>query len=493
MLDAETCYRALLSRDARFDGRFFAAVRTTGIYCRPVCPARKPLRANVTFFPNAAAAEEAGFRPCRRCRPERAPEAFEGGSALVARALRRIHAGALDEDGVEGLAAGLGVGARHLTRLFRDELGASPGAVGRTLRAHLARRLIDESDLPMTDVAGMAGFRSVRRFNAVVRESFGATPSELRRRRRRTDEGRAAPVELRLPYRAPYDLEGVFAFLARRAVAGLETVAGRAYRRTVLHEGRAGWIELRPASGRDAMLFATNLPPTRGVVGLVERAKRLLDLRSDPRAVGDVLAADPRLARELLRTPGVRVPGAWDGFEIAVRAVLGQQVSLRGACTLVGRLVTLAGRPVEARAGDDLTHAFPTPEEVLRADADGALGALGVPGRRRQALVALARAVADGELDLDPGADPDAVRRRLVALPGVGPWTAEYVAMRALADPDAFPGGDLVLRRAAAGEGRTPSAGDLIRRAEAWRPWRAYAAVLLWSAAGREARREDVA
>lgn len=460
-LDRDTCLRALASHDPRFDGRFYTAVRTTGIYCRPVCPARRPRPDNVEFHPTAAACEEAGFRPCRRCRPERAPDAPAfGRTPAVARALRHIAAGALDTGTVTDLAARVGVGERQLARRFRAELGASPKAVARTKRAHLARRLLDETDLAMTELAYAAGYGSVRRFNDEVRAVFGRAPRELRRAGTAPGPG----LRLRLPYRAPLDLSRLLAFLGCRAIPGVEEVRDGAWRRAVHHAGARGTIEVRAGTG-DALELTLDAGLGRGLTGLVDRVRRLFDLAADPASVAADLARDPELAPRLARAPGLRVPGTWDGFELGVRAILGQQVTVRGARTLLGRLVVLA-------SPDGL---FPTPEEVLAAD----LASLGVPAARARAVTAFADAVAAGTLDLEPGADPDATRAALLALPGVGPWTAEYVALRALGDPDAFPAGDLALRKALAGP--TLSASALERRAESWRPWRAYAAQLLWS------------
>jgi len=480
-LDDPTCYRAMESRDARFDGRFFAAVRTTGIYCRPICPARKPLRRNVAFFPSAAAAERAGFRPCLRCRPDAAPGSADwlGRSALLARAVRLIHAGALNEGSVDALAARLGVSARHLGRLFRAELGASPVAFAQTLRAHFARRLIDETDLPLTEIAFDAGFGSVRRFNTAMKERFGRPPRELRRRAPGGAAGGGdAPLALRLPYRPPFHWEHLLAFLAARAIPGVEHVAAGRYVRSVAWEGRRGWIEVRPSAETHSLTLCTSLPPTRGLPGLVERVRGLFDLRADPLAIGRDLGRDPTLRGALERGAGVRVPGAFDGFELAVRAILGQQVSVKGARTLLGRLVARCGRPVEdARPGTE--RAFPTAEELEAADLTG----LGLPEQRARAVTALAATVRAGELDLSPAADRAETRRRLMDLPGIGAWTADYVAMRALRDPDAFPAGDLVLRAAVSGNGERLAPRQLLERAEAWRPWRAYAAVLLWKEA----------
>jgi AraC family transcriptional regulator of adaptative response / DNA-3-methyladenine glycosylase II len=485
-LDFDTCYRALVSRDARFDGRFFATVRTTGIYCRPVCPAPKPRRRNVDFVASAAAAEARGFRACRRCRPECAPGSPEccGSSALLQRALRRLHAGALNEGSVTELAADVGLSARHLTRLFRQELGATPLEVAQTLRAHDARRLLEGTDMKLCDVAFAAGFGSVRSFNGELRARFGRTPGELRRL---AGGGRpAAPGELslRLTYRPPFSWRAALDYLGARAVRGVEFIDGDRYRRNVVLEDQPGWIEVAPAADAHGLRLTTNLAATRGLLAGIERVRALFDLRCDPLRVAGDLSRDGELAALIARHPGLRVYGGWDGFELAVRAVLGQQVSLAGARTLLGRLVEQCGTRLACEA-EGLTHAFPCAAAVAEAELEG----LGLPRSRATALRALAQAVRAGELDLEPGADPERARAGLLTLPGIGAWTAEYILMRALRDPDAFPDADLVLRKALARDGTLPSAGAVRRRSEAWRPWRAYAAMWLWKSTTE--RRDD--
>jgi AraC family transcriptional regulator of adaptative response / DNA-3-methyladenine glycosylase II len=487
MLDPDLCYRALRTRDRRFDGRFFVAVRSTGVFCRPVCPARTPRRENCRFVPSAAAAREAGFRPCLRCRPEAAPgtPAWAGTSATVGRALRLIESGALDEGDVDGLAARLGVGARHLRRLFARHLGASPRAVAQTRRLLFAKKLIDETDLPMVDVAMAAGFASVRRFNDAVRGAWGRPPRELRRRRgeARPAGGRPTPTPrgpsqptLHLAYRPPLAFDALLAFLAARAIPGVEHVADGVYRRTFEAGGVAGRLCVRPAERPDALAVTLALPEPAPLGAVVGRLRRLFDLEADPLAIEAHLAADPALAPAVAAHPGLRVPGAWDGFELAVRAILGQQVSVRGATTLAGRLVERFGAALPDRDAEGPGRLFPTPERLARARVES----IGLPSARAGAIRALARAVAAGDLVLDGSADPDATRAALEALPGVGPWTGAYVAMRALREPDAFPHGDLGLRRALAGPGGLPSAAALRARSEPWRPWRAYAALYLW-------------
>ncbi len=488
MLDTDTCYRALASRDSRFDGRFFTAVVTTGVYCRPVCPARTPRRRNVRFFPSAAAAEEAGFRPCRRCRPESSPgtPAWQGTSATVSRALGLIARGDLDSGDVEELATRLGVGSRHLRRLFLEHLGASPIALAQTRRAHFAKRLVDETRLPMVEVALASGFSSIRRFNDAMHHTYGRSPRELRSDSRRREEdgaGAGADLELRLPFRPPLDWDGLIDFLAPRAIPGVESVDRGEYRRTIEVDGFRGAIRVRLPRGDESFaVLSVPVAASRSLLGIVDRVRRLFDLDADPREIASHLAHDPRLARALRGRPGIRVPGAWDGFELAVRAILGQQVSVRGATTLCGRLVRLLGDSLPGSKQDALTHLFPGPGALAQAD----LSTVGIPGARQESLRALARAVRDGEIDLNGSIGVEETTARLVGLPGVGPWTAQYVALRALREPDAFPSGDLGLRRAFEENGSLPSARALEVRAQAWRPWRAYAAVALWAAAPRK-------
>jgi AraC family transcriptional regulator of adaptative response / DNA-3-methyladenine glycosylase II len=479
VLDADACYRALLARDARFDGRFFTGVVTTGVYCRPVCPARTPKRENVRFFALAAAAEDAGFRPCKRCRPETAAGslAWLGSSRTVSRALDRIADGALDGDGVDALAARLGVGARQLRRLFAAHLGAPPRAVAQTRRAHFARQLVDETPLPITEIALAAGFSSIRRFNTAFRETFGTSPRDVRRGSGARPGPGAASIELRLAFRPPLDWPALLAFLERRSIAAVEEVAGGAYRRTFEIDGVRGAVEVAPLPGEHALALRAPTAAARALLPVVRRARRLFDLDCDPREIRHGLGRDALLARALGARDGLRVPGAWDGFEIAVRAVLGQQISVAGARTLAGRIAERYGEPLDGGGG--LRRLFPRPEALVSAN----LARVGMPETRAETIRALARAITGGRLDLEAGAvDPDATRARLEAIPGIGPWTAQYVAMRALQDPDAFLAGDLGVRRALARGGTLPGEREVLRRAEAWRPWRAYAVMALWCA-----------
>ncbi|MEE8580809.1 MAG: AlkA N-terminal domain-containing protein [Myxococcota bacterium] len=479
-LDAERCYRALASRDARFDGRFFTGVLTTGIYCRPICPAPTPKRKNVRFFACAAAAADAGLRPCLRCRPEASPgtPAWLGTSASVSRALRLIDEGALDQAGIGELANRLGMGERHLRRLFDTHLGASPLAVAQTRRVHFAKKLLDETDLPMTEVAFGAGFSSVRRFNAAIRSTYGRSPSELRARARVQGRSSGATLELRLSFRPPFDWNSLTAFLAVRAIPGVEAVGPEAYRRTIRIDGEAAILEVHHLEQEGCLRLRVPAAAARSLVTIAERVRCLFDLGADPNQVTAHLGCDPGLRRRLRRRPGLRVPGAWDGFELAVRAILGQQVSVARATSLSGELVRHYGEPL-SDPDDGLVALFPTAAVLAEADIAG-LGLM--PGARAESIRALAAAVRDGTLNLDAPLELESAVAQLMALPGIGPWTAGYIAMRALREPDAFPSGDLGLRRAAAAAGSLPlPPRELEERAEAWRPWRAYAAMALWS------------
>ena len=483
-LDPALCYRALLSRDRRFDGRFFTGVTSTGIYCRPVCPARTPRADHVRFFACAAAAEEAGFRPCRRCRPETAPgtPAWVGSPAVVSRALRLIEEGALEEADLGDFAGRLGLGERQLRRLFETHVGVAPGAVARARRAHLARRLLDESDLPMTEVAAAAGYASLRQFNHDLRQRYGAAPGSLRARQAPRQEG---GLGLRLAYRPPLEAGPLLRFLAARAVPGVESVDGVSYRRTIRATGGPGLLQLRPDGKAGHVALRLHAPGISGLQTIVARARRIFDLDADPALISAVLRRDPRLARSVARRPGLRVPGAYDAFECAVRAVLGQQVTVRGATTLPGRLVARFGESLETPFAPDLTHLFPLPEALAEADLEGS----GLPKARAATMRALASAVARGALALQARLGLDDFVARFTEIPGIGPWTAHYVAMRAFGEPDALPSGDLVLRKALGREeARAPGRDDakvsaraLEAASGAWRPWRSYAVLHLWS------------
>lgn len=479
--DPKVLERARLSRDPRFDGKFFIAVTSTGIYCRPICPASpSPKRGNVRYFTSAAAAAEAGFRPCLRCRPEAAPgtPAWLGTSAVVRRALRLINEGALDGVSVGEFAARVGVGARHLDRLFLQHVGASPLAVAQTRRLHFAKRLIDESDLPMTQIALAAGFGSLRRFNDAFQKAYARPPRELRRERREPPARAAGEeVSLALSYRPPYDWDHLRSFLALRATPGVERVDERSYARLIRTGGGYAAIQVQPSPGKDALRLRVHGAPPAALFQIATAARRVFDLSADPALVAAGLESDPLLRPLVRRRPGIRIPGTWDPFECAVRAVLGQQVTVAAARTLAGRLVERTGEPV-ATALTGLDRLFPQPQALATANLDG----LGLTGARIAALQALALAVAEGRVAFDRSAEE--VVAQLQELPGFGEWTAQYIALRALGEPDAFLGADLVVRRMAAGGGAALTARELDRRAEAWRPWRGYAVMHLWCAAG---------
>ncbi|GAA0614185.1 AlkA N-terminal domain-containing protein [Sporichthya brevicatena] len=481
--DRDACLRAVAAKDPRFDGWFFVAVRTTGIYCRPSCPAN-PLARNLEFFPSAAAAQQAGYRACKRCRPDASPGSPEWNfrTDAVARAMRLIADGVVDRDGVPGLAARLGYSVRQVQRQLLTELGAGPLAIARAQRAQTARLLIETTDLPMTDVAAAAGFASIRAFNTTVAEVFALSPTDLRRRAKgRPAVGAPGALSLRLPFRGPLFPDNLFGHLAATGVPGVEEWRGGAYRRTLRLPHGPGIVELTPP--QDGELPVTGHIPARlrltdlrDLQVAINRCRWLLDLDADPVAIDTALSADPLLAPLVAAAPGRRVPRTTDGEEFAVRAVLGQQVSTAAARTHAARLVTALGEPVDDPDGD-LTHLFPSTKAL--ADLDPAT--LAVPESRRRTLAGLVSALADGRLDLGLGADHSAARAELTALPGVGPWTVEVVAMRVLGDPDAFPATDLGVRQAAAGLGLPESPGALALRSAAWRPWRAYAVQHLWA------------
>ena len=478
-LDPAACYRAVLARDARYDGRFFTCVTTTGIYCRPICPARAPKFENCRFVPSAAAAQERGFRPCLRCRPESSPDlgAWNGTSATVSRALKLIEGGALDDGDVDALAARLGIGERQLRRLFRQHLGAAPVTVAQTRRLLLAKQLIHQTDLSMTQVALASGFGSVRRFNETFQQLYDRPPADLRRRAAASPTGPG--IQLLLPYRAPYDWPAMLEFLAGRSIPGLEAVTKGRYSRVVEIAGAVGEISVCDAPASSALKVDVRFPSLAALPAIIARVRRVFDLAADPAAIGAALARDAVLRPLIAARPGLRVPGAWDGFEIAVRAVLGQQITVSGATRLAGKVVLALGDDVATHVcAAGLTHAFPRPE---RFEVD-AIAVLGMPRARAAALAGLAAAVTADPSLFDPRSDLSTAVARLRALPGIGEWTAQYIAMRALREADAFLAGDVALQRILAdGSGRA-SARDLVARAEAWRPWRAYAVLHLWTA-----------
>ncbi len=450
-MDSEVCYRALKARDARFDGLFFTAVRTTGIFCRPVCPARTPLRRNVEFFPNAAAAQAAGYRPCLRCRPEVAPDlpASAGSSTTVSRALRLINEGALDNGSAAQLAERLGLTDRHLRRLFLEHVGVPPVIVAATRRLLFAKKLITETHLTFSDIAFASGYQSLRRFNEAIRDTYKRNPMELRRFKP-PETCAPSAIELKLNYRPPYDWTAFLNFVSRRAIAGLEVVSDNCYRRngiSVRHNSRENCLVAR--------IDSENVSRLRPVV---EQIRFFFDLRANSSEIAAHLRKSSALKGIVPQSGGLRLPGCWDPFELAVRTILGQQVTVRGASTLAARLVEQFGPP----SADTL------------ADAD--LAGIGLPRARAESLRRLARAVCDGSLRLDGSATASEAIERLRTLPGIGSWTANYIAMRALGDPDAFPSSDLGLLKAAG----ISSPRRLEAMAESWRPWRSYAALYLW-------------
>jgi AraC family transcriptional regulator of adaptative response / DNA-3-methyladenine glycosylase II len=480
VLDHEQCYRAVTSRDSRFDGCFVGAVRTTGIYCRPSCPAVTPKRANIEFFPTAAAAHEHGYRACKRCRPDASPGSPEWDirGDVVARAMRLISDGVVDREGVTGLARRLHYSDRHLNRVITDELGAGPLAIARAQRATTARVLIETSAMPFTAIAFAAGFRSVRQFNDTVQAVFAASPSQLRtardgRRRDLTAANSPGAVTVDLAVRHPFDLGSTMSFLAARAIRGVEHFDGTTYRRTMALPNGHGVASVAGdtvvKAGRTHVRVTFNLADWRDLAPAVRRVRRLFDLDADPVAIDSALRVDPLLAPLVARRPGLRVPGSVDPFETVVRAVLGQQVSVAGARTIAARIVSAAGVTL-ILPDDHLTHVFPSPAEVSAVDP----ALLPMPMRRRATLVDLANRIALGKIVLDAGADRADVRQALLDVPGIGPWTADYVLMRGLGDPDVFLDADLGVKQALSDLGSGASA------AERWRPWRSYAMHHLW-------------
>ncbi len=532
-LDDEQQYQAAISKDARFDGVFFIAVSSTGIYCRPSCPAITPKREHMRYYRTAAAAQEAGFRACKRCRPDASPGSPEWNirADVVGRAMRLIADGVVDRDGVAGLASRLGYEQRQVRRLITAELGAGPLAIARAQRAQTARVLTETTTLPLSEIAFAAGFDSIRQFNATILEVFAVTPTQLRAARGgRRSPGRArlrrgtaagtrgvrqggpggrsplggepepSPlgIRVRLPYRAPIDVDRMIGFLAARAIPGVEAVEERRYRRTMLLPNGTGILSVGAGTPDPGYIDCElQLEDLRDLTAAVQRCRRLLDLDADPQAVTASLAADPVLGPLALASPGRRVPGHVDGNELALRAVLGQQVSVAAARRLGARLVAAYGKPLERPEGT-LTHCFPTAETLAAADP----GTLPMPRTRAAALTGLAAALASGDLSLDPGAERDRAEARLLALPGIGPWTAGYIRMRALSDPDAFLPADVgvleALGRLGAGPAgvhgpaaRTRAARAAAELAESWRPWRSYAVQHLWASIESTEEKED--
>jgi AraC family transcriptional regulator, regulatory protein of adaptative response / DNA-3-methyladenine glycosylase II len=489
--DFERCYGALQSRDRRFDGWFFTAVTSTKIYCRPSCPARTPKPENVRFYATAAAAQQAGFRACLRCRPDAAPGSPEwlGRADVAARAVKLILQGTVDTEGVSGLARRLGYGERQLHRVLLAEVGTGALALARAQRAQTARLLLETTALPTAQVAFAAGFASVRQFNDTVRTIFAKTPTELRLAAKNKESqgratspsgGRSQSICLRLAYREPFSAEPLFGFLEARAVPGIEVATESSYGRSLRLPHGLATVLLCPEDGYVRAEFT--LEDLRDLTAAVARCRHLLNLDADPVAIDEALSGDRLLGPLVEESPGLRVPGATDGFELAVRAVIGQQISVQGARTIAGRLAEAAGHGL-GEIGTGISLVFPSAEDLLKLAADSP-EQFRMPSGRRRALVALSEQVANGDLLIDPGSDPAQVEARLNAIAGIGRWTSSYVAMRALGDPDSFMPTDLGLRRAAAAMGEPDDPSSLTRRAETWRPWRSYAMFHLWSAAG---------
>lgn len=486
MLQNEVYERARLSRDARFDGQFYIGVKTTGIYCRPICPANSPKRENISFYQTAAAAGEAGFRPCLRCRPECAPgtPAWHGTSTTVRRGLKLIANGALDDGTVEQLAERLGVTSRHLRRLFSQHIGASPISVAHTQRLHFAKRLIDQTRLRLQDIAIASGYGSVRRFNDAFKSTYGRSPRELRQRGQQDAvlSGSKA-LTVRLLYRQPFDWQKILSFMQGRAIPGVESVCDDTYSRTVNVDGRDGVVQVQHDTDTASLTLSTHGIDTLALFSVVQRFRDIFDLDAPVAEITELLSRDPTLKNSLATNAGIRVPGAWNGFELTVRAILGQQVSVKAATTLSGRIVDQYGETLDPDLASQfsecgLSRLFPTPQRLMRARFND----MGIVGARIETIRRIARAVVDGDLDFESAQDPEAFCESLTEIKGIGAWTAQYVSMRALKNPDAFPDSDLGLLRAFDTPGRdriTPA--TLSALAEHWRPWRAYAALLLWN------------
>ena len=477
-LDWRICSRARLSRDPRFDGKFFIGVIGSRVYCRSICPAPTAQEKNCRYFPTAAAAAEAGFRPCLRCRPECSPgtPAWLGTPSTVARALRLISESGLTDGGVETLANRLGVGSRHLRRLFLKHLGATPSAVAQTRRLHFAKKLIDETTLPMSEVSLASGFGCVRRFNENIRKTYHRTPTQIRALVRQSRIQPENQYVFRLRFRPPYNWKGMLTFLSARAVPGVELVEGGSYCRSISLRGSQGYFEVSLEESSNSLVARVQFGDPSLLYTIVERIRAMFDLNADWSAIERTLRTEPELARRVKQEPGLRVPGCWDGFELATRAILGQQITVKGATALAGRMARTFGQPCSA-AGK-LTYLFPAAETLAEAN----LRTIGLTTTRAETIRRLARAVADGQIRFSGDMDAGAFEARLCEIPGIGKWTAQYVAMRALGEPDAFPSGDLGLLHSL---GLTSSR-ELEERAEAWRPWRAYAAVYFWYSASQE-------
>jgi AraC family transcriptional regulator, regulatory protein of adaptative response / DNA-3-methyladenine glycosylase II len=470
----KACDRARMTRDARFDGLFYIAVTSTRIYCRPVCPAPSPKKENIRYYTTAAAASAAGFRPCLRCRPEAAPGSplHRSQQDLVGAALRLIEDGALDNGSVTALALRLGIGERHLRRLFDEQIGAAPLQVAATRRVLFAKKLLSETSLPVTEVVHASGYASVRRFNSAFRSAYRMAPRDLRRTRR--DAPAAEGLSLRLPFRPPYDFAAQLTFFARRAIPGVESVDATSYRRAFVHDDLAGQMTLSAAAEGNALQLCIDYPRSAALLNLVAKVRRMFDLDADALAINAQLGISAQMKTLVRRNPGQRLPGGWDGFEIAVRAILGQQVSVAAARTLAARMVQRYG--VALPAPFDQGVLFPNAERLTDVD----LREIGVTGARSETIRRLAHAVCTGDVHFRAEQGLPAFVEAITELPGIGAWTAHYIAMRAFSHPDAFPAADLILRKAAAGKGSPLSTKALEQLSEQWRPWRAYAVMHLW-------------
>jgi AraC family transcriptional regulator, regulatory protein of adaptative response / DNA-3-methyladenine glycosylase II len=489
--DKATCHRALQSRDPRFDGLIYVGVKTTGIYCRPICPAKTAKYENCTFYSSAAAAQEAGYRPCLRCRPETAPEfaSWRGTSNTVSRALALISEGALDGEGksVDALAARLGIGERQLRRLFLQHLGASPIAVAQTRRVLFAKHLIHETKMPMTEIALAAGFSSLRRFNEVFHALFRRPPTALRRKSSASRRPNAeAGIALTVRYRPPYDWESMLSFLRARAIPGVEVVESDCYRRTVEIDGSIGTVSVSHRSKKNSLCVTIHFPNVQALPAILTRVRRVFDTGADIETIDAHLSNDSHLAPFVARRPGLRAPGGWDGFELAIRAILGQQVTVGAAKRLAGQLVALHGKPVPRSLENHpgLTYTFPTAKRLASVKSMG----LGMPAARIKALRAMAEATVRDPNLFSPLETIEEAIARLRDIPGIGEWTAQYIALRAIRETDAFPTSDVgLLRGIAKVDGVPATPARLLQRAETWRPWRAYAAQHLWSADSADA------
>jgi len=467
------------SRDPRFDGRFFIGVLTTGIYCRPICPVRIPKKENIQLYRSAASAAEAGFRPCLRCRPESSPgtPAWVGAPYTVSKALHLIARGNLDGGSVDELAEQLCIGPRQLSRLFQQHVGASPIAVAQTQRLHFAKKLLDETNLPLSEVCFAAGFGSVRRFNAVFQSTYARSPKELRRGVRGTQRSKEEGICVRLSYRPPLDFRSMLAYLEYRKIPGVEYIdlQQNAYYRTISIGGNVGDICAQFSEVEPSVTLQINFPDTRHLYHIVEKVRLLFDLKADSEEIERFFSKDALLKKVVKKNPGTRVTGCWDGLEVTVRAILGQQVTVKAATTLAGRVAERYGENYKG-SSTHLNRVFPSAETLANADLNG----MGIVGQRIEAIKAVAAKIATNEIVFDGVLETEEFVRRICEIKGIGEWTAHYVALRVLSDPDAFPYSDLILRRAATNNQETMTSKALLELAEGWRPWRAYAVILLW-------------